>query len=92
MCRRIMDILAATPGVPADEPEGVVAVRVGRLAEKIGVHRNTVTNWIKSGKIQARPTVGRKYLVQEAELKRFCRQSGLGPRVIGDLLAPTARN
>ncbi|MCK7511141.1 MAG: helix-turn-helix domain-containing protein [Desulfobacterales bacterium] len=31
----------------------MIEIRVGQLAEKLGVHRNTVTNWIRSGKLRA---------------------------------------
>jgi excisionase family DNA binding protein len=52
-------------------------IRIGQLAKKLGVHRNTVSNWIKCGKLAAVPTVGRKYLVQEDAFRRFCLTNGV---------------
>ncbi len=57
-------------------------IRVSKLAKAIGVHRNTITNWIKSGKLEAVSTVGKKYLVSEKSLRRFCLQNGLSLSVI----------
>ena len=37
----------------------MIEIRVGQLAEKLGVHRNTVTNWIRSGKLSVRRPSGR---------------------------------
>lgn len=63
--------------------------RVGQLAEMLGVHRNTVTNWIRSGRLAARPTVGKKYLVEVPEFLRFCRDQGISEAVASQL-APAA--
>lgn len=50
--------------------------RIGQLAAEIGVHRNTVKNWIKSGKLAAFPTVGKRYLIAEEGLRRFLEETG----------------
>ena len=50
--------------------------RIGQLAAEIGVHRNTIKNWIKSGKLAAKPTVGKRYLIAEDELRRFLEEAG----------------
>ncbi len=50
----------------------MIEIRVGELAELLGVHRNTVRNWIKSGALKASQTVGKKYSVSEEEFRRFC--------------------
>ncbi len=63
----------------------MIEIRVGKLAEKLGVHRNTVGNWIRSGKLRARPTVARRYVIEEEELIRFCSRFGL-PESIVDAL------
>lgn len=55
----------------------MIDVRIGQLAQIIGVHRNTVTNWIKSGKLKAKSHVGKRYLIEEAEFHRFCAEAGL---------------
>ena len=63
----------------------MIEIRVGKLAEKLGVHRNTVSNWIKGGKIRARPTVAKRYLIEEKELLRFCNQFGISENIIHEL-------
>ncbi len=50
--------------------------RIGQLAAEIGVHRNTVKNWIKSGKLAAKPTGGKRYLIAEDDLRRFLEETG----------------
>ena len=55
----------------------MIEIRIGQLAKKLGVHRNTVLNWIKSGKFEAIRTVGKKYLVQEDVFYAFCRNNGI---------------
>lgn len=67
----------------------MIAIRVGQLAEILGVHRNSVTNWIKSGRLAAKPTVGKKYLIGVDELKRFCRQEAIDETLV---LTITATN
>lgn len=55
---------------------------VGQLAKAIGVHRNTVSNWIKKGRLLAQPTVGKRYLVDEAHFEQFCRENGIDVNAI----------
>lgn len=55
---------------------------VSQLAKTLGVHRNTITNWIKSGKLNAVPTVGKKYLVSKDTLEQFCLQNGLSVSIV----------
>jgi excisionase family DNA binding protein len=52
-------------------------VRVGQLSQMIGIHRNTIRNWIKSGKLKAVPHVGKRYLIDEDDFRRFCREAGV---------------
>ncbi len=65
----------------------MIEFRVGQLANILGVHRNTVTNWIRSGRLAARPTVGKKYLIEAPEFLRFCRDQGISGEV-ADRLSP----
>ena len=60
----------------------MIEIRVGQLADRLGVHRNTVTNWIRSGKLRATATVGKKYLIEKEALLRFCRGQGIPEGVI----------
>ncbi len=46
--------------------------KVGRLARLLGVHRNTVSNWIRSGRLDARPAAAKRYQIGAAALRRFC--------------------
>jgi len=86
MCERIMSILNQTEAPSARYEAQNFEFRVGTLAEGLGVHRNTVTNWIKTGKIRARPTVGKKYRIDEKDLKRFCRFSGVEEKTLRQLM------
>jgi excisionase family DNA binding protein len=60
----------------------MIKIRVGHLAESLGVHRNTVTNWIRSGKLKAAGTVGKKYLIEKDALLQFCREQGIPDAVL----------
>jgi excisionase family DNA binding protein len=60
----------------------MIKTRVSQLAKTLGVHRNTITNWIKTGKLDAIPTVGKKYLVSKDSLRQLCLQHGLSLSII----------
>jgi excisionase family DNA binding protein len=60
----------------------MIEIRVGQLADRLGVHRNTVTNWIRSGKLRATATVGKKYLIEKDVLLKFCREQGIPDTVL----------
>jgi excisionase family DNA binding protein len=66
----------------------MIEIRVGQLADKLGVHRNTVTNWIRSGKLRATATVGKKYLIEKNALRDFCREQSLPEAVLQKVLLP----
>lgn len=85
MCRWIRNILAEKAFDNSGRSVQAIEFRIGVMAERIGVHRNTVTNWIKKGRLRATPTVGKRYRIDAAELKRFCRESGLEETIIQDL-------
>ncbi len=61
-------------------------VRIGQLAQQLGVHRNTITNWIKSGKLKATATVGKRYLIEEAEFRRFSQALRLPERMVAAIV------
>lgn len=50
----------------------MIEFRVSSLAQALNVHRNTVRNWIKGGKLAAEPTVGKRYCLQVEDFARFC--------------------
>ena len=66
----------------------MIDIRVGQLARKLGVHRNTITNWIKNGKLKATPTLGRRYLITEQEFRRFCEAVGLDNTNLEESIRP----
>ena len=55
----------------------MIIIRVGQLAKAIGVHRNTIGNWIKNGRLLAKPTVGKRYLIHEDDFDAFCQNNGI---------------
>ena len=55
----------------------MIVVHVGELAKQLGIHRNTVRNWIRDGKLPARKAPAKRYLVEEAHLEKLCRELGL---------------
>jgi excisionase family DNA binding protein len=54
----------------------MIAFRIGQMAKEIGVHRNTIKNWINSGKLAAKVTAGRRYLIAEDDLRHFLAKIG----------------
>lgn len=60
----------------------MIVVRIGQLAEQLGTHRNTIRNWIKSGKLPARLMGGKRYLVSEADFRKICLKFGIDPSTL----------
>lgn len=90
MCRRVMALLDVENNPHATEGTAI-EIRVGTFARQMGVHRNTVTNWIKKGRIRMRPAAGRKYSVEPAELRRFCREAGMAEPRLGEMVKHATR-
>lgn len=63
-------------------------VRVSKLADSIGVHRNTIRNWIKQGRLEAGPAPGKGLLLTKQELERICREYNLEPASLMDRPLP----
>ena len=55
----------------------MIVLRIGQLAEQLGVHRNTIRNWIRSGKLPSRTMSGKRYLLTETEFGKLCQEFGL---------------
>lgn len=55
----------------------MIVIRIGQLAEQMGVHRNTIRNWINSGKLPARCISGKRYLISESDFEKVCKEFGL---------------
>ena len=64
----------------------MITIRVVELARALQVHRNTVRNWIKSGVLEAQPTVGKKYLVSEAAFIGFIQSQGIAIQTVSKWL------
>ncbi len=64
----------------------MIEIRVGQLAEKLGVHRNTVTNWIRSGKLRASAIVGKKYVITQDAFAEFCREQLIPAAVMQEIV------
>lgn len=57
----------------------MILIQVITLAERLGVHRNTIRNWVKTGKIPARPAPGRGLLLAREDFRRLCDTFALDP-------------
>jgi heterodisulfide reductase subunit A-like polyferredoxin len=44
--------------------------KVGQLARILGVHRNTVSNRIRSGRLEARPAAAKRFRIEAAAMRR----------------------
>ena len=55
----------------------MIVIRISELAERLGVHRNTIRNWIKSGRLPARSMPGKRYQMSESDFGTLCREFGL---------------
>ena len=60
----------------------MIFIRVGELAQALGVHRNTVRNWIKGGVLDATPTVGKKYQIRKDQFLKFVESQGIPTTVV----------
>jgi coenzyme F420 hydrogenase subunit beta len=58
----------------------VILVHIQTLAKEIGVHRNTIRNWLKSGKIAATPGPGKGLVFTPEGFARLCRDFQLAPQ------------
>jgi NADPH-dependent 2,4-dienoyl-CoA reductase/sulfur reductase-like enzyme len=57
----------------------MIVVHILTLSKEIGVHRNTIRNWVKSGKINARPGPGKGLLFTPEAFQALCRDFQLQP-------------
>jgi len=54
-----------------------IEIHVGEFASLLGVHRNTVRNWIQRGTLRAQPAWGKKYFISEEDLRLFFQDQGI---------------
>ena len=57
----------------------MIMVHILTLAREIGVHRNTIRNWVKTGKINARPGPGKGLIFTPEDFQALCREFELHP-------------
>lgn len=65
----------------------MITIRVGELAQALGVHRNTIRNWIKSGVLEAEPAAGKRYQIPRASFLRFAESQGIPEATVAPWLA-----
>jgi excisionase family DNA binding protein len=70
----------------------MIEIRVGRLAKQLGVHRNTVRNWIKTGSLNARHGPGNRYVIEKDVFARFLEKQQIPARTISELTAQWTRS
>lgn len=57
----------------------MIVVHILTLAREIGVHRNTIRNWVKAGRIKARPGPGKGLVFTPEDFQVFCQEFQLNP-------------
>jgi hypothetical protein len=57
----------------------MIVVHILTLAREIGVHRNTIRNWVKTGRIKARPGPGKGLVFTPEDFQALCREFQLNP-------------
>jgi transposase-like protein len=57
----------------------MIMVHMLALAREIGVHRNTIRNWVKTGRIKANPGPGKGLLFTPEDFQALCREFQLQP-------------
>ncbi len=57
----------------------MIVVHILSLAQEIGVHRNTIRNWVKSGKLKARPGPGKGLIFTPEDFQALCREFQVPP-------------
>jgi excisionase family DNA binding protein len=60
----------------------MILIKVKELSELLGLHRNTVRNWLKSGRIRAMPAPGRGLLFSEKDLEALIAEFNVDPTAL----------
>ncbi len=60
----------------------MIVIHVLTLAQEIGVHRNTIRNWVKTGRISAKPGPGKGLQFTPDDFARLCRDFNLDPELL----------
>jgi hypothetical protein len=67
----------------------MIVIHVLTLAQEIGVHRNTIRNWVNTGRIMARPGPGKGLLFTLEDFERLCQDFQLDPERLQNLARGT---
>lgn len=70
----------------------MLTFKVGALARQLGVHRNTITNWIKKGTFPAKPTAAKRYTMAKKRFIRFCKQENIPYDVMINILEKASKS
>jgi excisionase family DNA binding protein len=70
----------------------MIEIRVGKLAQALGVHRNTVRNWIKTRELDAKPIVGKKYAVEKEAFINFLQSKGVAQDMVVEIVEGMLNN
>ncbi len=68
----------------------MLTFKVGVFARHVGVHRNTVTNWIKNGKLSASPTTAKRYTISKNKFINFCEKENIPKEAMERVLSDTS--
>jgi hypothetical protein len=60
----------------------MIVIHVLTLAQEIGVHRNTIRNWVKSGRISAKPGPGKGLQFTPDDFAHLCNEFNLDPELL----------
>ena len=55
----------------------MIVIHILTLAQEIGVHRNTIRNWVNTGRILARPGPGKGLVFAPDDFERLCQDFNL---------------
>jgi hypothetical protein len=61
----------------------MILVHIVDLARAIGVHRNTIRNWVKGGRLSCRPGPGKGLIFSLEAFIRLCEDFHLDPENLG---------
>ncbi len=64
----------------------MLTFKIKAIAKHLGVHRNTVRNWILKGKLKASPAPAKQYVVSKKEFEKFCQKENISKQVQGTIL------
>lgn len=64
----------------------MLTFKIKAIAEQLGVHRNTVRNWILKGRLKAIPAAAKQYSISRKDFDAFCRAENIPAHIIEQIL------